>query len=122
MKRSVLLIGHGSKREGSADALGQMVKALEKREPNTFFQTGFLEINKPDILEGIDLCVAQGAEEVIVLPYFVQAGKHVIEDVPRIVSSAQQKHPNCRISLANYLAFDERIVSVVCDRISEARR
>ena len=122
MKRAVLIVGHGSKREGSSGILGQVASALQKREPDTFFQTAFLEINSPNIPEGIGLCFAQGAEEIVVVPYFVQPGRHVLEDIPRIISLAQEKHPQQKIRLSSHLAFDERIVSVVLDRIAEARK
>ena len=78
MKKAVLLVGHGSKLSGSSDALNQVLENLRKKEPSTFFQAAFLEIQPPNIPQGIELCLNQGAHEVIVIPYFVQAGKHVV--------------------------------------------
>ena len=121
MKKSVLLVGHGSKLGGSSDALNQVLESLREKEPSTFFQAAFLEIQPPNIPQGIEHCLNQGADEVIVIPYFVQAGKHVAQDIPRIVSEAKTKHPDKNICLAEYLSFDDRIVSVVEDRIRLAR-
>ena len=122
MKRSVLLIGHGSKLSGSSDSLLQVVDALRTNDPETIFHAAFLEIASPNIPDGIELCLSQDADEVVVVPYFVQAGRHVVEDIPRFVNSAQAKHPTKTIRLASYLGFDERIVSLVADRVSQARR
>ena len=122
MNRAVLLVGHGSKIEGSNDAMNRVVDELRRREPSTFFKTAFLELQSPSIPDGIHLCLQQGAEEIIVVPYFVQTGRHVVQDIPRIVQEAQAAHPKILISLANYLNFDSRIVSVVEDRIKSARR
>ena len=122
MKQSVLLVGHGSRLEGSEDALNQLAHALREREHSTFFQIAFLELRSPSIPEGIEICIHQGAEEVIVLPYFVQAGRHVVEDIPKIVASERQRYPDKKIFLANYLSFDERIASLVSDRIHQARQ
>ena len=121
MKRAVLLVGHGSKLAGSKDAIDQVIEALRKTEPSTYFQAAFLELHPPNIPQGIDLCFNQGAEEVIVIPYFVQAGKHVVQDIPQIVSEAKTKYPGKNIRLADYLGFDSRIASVVSDRIRQAR-
>ena len=121
MKQAVLLVGHGSKLAGSSDAINQVIEALRKKEPSTLVHAAFLEIQSPNIPDGIELCLNQGAEEVIVIPYFVQAGKHVVEDIPRIVSEAKAKHPQKNICLANYLSFDPRLVSVVEERVREAR-
>lgn len=121
MKQAVLLVGHGSKLSGSNEAIDQVIEALCQIEPSTLFQAAFLEIQPPSIPEGIELCLNQGAEEVIVIPYFVQAGKHVVQDIPRIISEAKAKYSGKSIHLANYLGFDSRIVSVVQDRIRETR-
>lgn len=99
-----------------------MLETLRTKEPTTFFQAAFLELQPPNILEGIEFCIHQGADEVIVAPYFVQTGRHVVEDIPRIMEEAQARFPEKSIRLAEYLGFDERIVSVVADRIREARK
>ncbi len=115
------MVGHGSKLSGSSDALNLVLVGLQKKEPATFFQAAFLEIRPPSIPEAIELCVNQGADEVIVIPYFVQAGKHVVQDIPKIVSEAKIKYPDRHIYLTDYLSFDERIISIVEDRIYRAR-
>ena len=121
IKRAVLLVGHGSKLPGSDDALNQVVDALRKKEPAIFFQAAFLDVQSPRIPEGIALCLNQGADEVIVVPYFVQAGKHVVHDIPQIISEAQTRHSGKAICLGEYIGFDERIVSIVHDRIRAAQ-
>ena len=122
MKRAVLLVGHGSKVKGSNEAMDQVLIALRQKEPATFFQTAFLELQPPNIPDGIKLCFNQGADEVIVVPYFVQTGRHVVEDIPRVVSEVQAQHPNKIIRLAQYLGFDQRIAQVVENRIQETRQ
>jgi sirohydrochlorin ferrochelatase len=44
----------------------------------------------------------------------------VVEDIPRIVKEAQARFPEKDIRLAEYLGFDQRIVSIVIDRIKQA--
>lgn len=121
MKRAVVVIGHGSKLAGSDDAMGRTVDSLRRKEPDTLVQIAFLEIQSPTIQEAIELVLRHGAEEVVLVPYFVQTGRHVTQDIPKIASEAQAKYPKKKFRLARYLGFDERIVSVVRDRIREAR-
>jgi sirohydrochlorin ferrochelatase len=121
MKHAVLLVGHGSKLAGSDSAIEQVVQALSKKDPATFFRSAFLELRSPSISEGIELCFRQGAEEVIIVPYFVQTGRHVVEDIPKIVAEAKARFPEKNIHLADYLGFDPKIVSLVTERIQTAR-
>lgn len=120
MKRAVLLVGHGSKMHGSDEAMNQVIDELRRRDSATVFQSAFLELQSPNIQDGINLCIKQGADEVIVVPYFVQTGRHVVHDIPRLIDEAKALHPKTFISLANYLGFDSRMVSVVEDRIKQA--
>lgn len=122
MKRAVLLVGHGSKIEGSNEAMSLVIDELRRRDSSTLFQTAFLELQSPNIPDGINFCVHQGAEEIVVVPYFVQTGKHVVHDIPRIMSESKSAHPKIAISLSNYIGFDRRLVSLIEDRIKEARK
>lgn len=122
MKQAVLLVGHGSKLPGADDAMDQVVEALREKEPATLFHAAFLELQSPSIPEGIERCLNEGAEEVMVVPYFVQTGRHVVQDIPQIVSEAKARFPKKKILLAEYLGFDQRIVSVVRDRICQTRQ
>ncbi len=120
MKRAVLLVGHGSKIEGSNEAMSLVIDELRRRDSSTLFQTAFLELQSPNIPNGINSCINQGAQEVVVVPYFVQTGKHVVHDIPRIIGEAKAAYPKISISLSNYIGFDLRLVSVIEDRIKEA--
>ena len=120
MKRAVLLVAHGSRIADSARALERVLERLRTKNPDVLFQASFLELQSPSIPDGIELCIDQGVDEVIVVPYFVQSGRHVVEDIPKIVSESQAHHSGKTIRLAEYLGFDERIVSLVEDRVQEA--
>ena len=122
MKQAVLLVGHGSKLKGSDEAIKRVAEALNRIEPETFVQTAFLDIQSPDIQEGIQICLHQGADEVIVIPYFVQTGRHVVKDIPDLVSQAKSRFPSKRILLGGYLGFDERMVSIVREKVNQARK
>src|SRR3989338_8497187 len=121
MEQAVVLVGHGSKLAGSNEAIECVVKALEKKEPSTFFLVAFLELQSPNIPEAIRQSIEHGAREVIVIPYFVQTGRHVVQDIPKIVLEAQTAYPGVKVRLGEYLGFDERIVSVVFEKVRKAR-
>jgi sirohydrochlorin ferrochelatase len=98
-----------------------IAEALKRKEPETTFRIAFLEIESPNIPDALEHLLSEGADEVIITPYFLHAGRHVLEDVPRLISQAETRYPGRRVELAPHLGFDERIVSVVEGRIKEAR-
>lgn len=113
--KSLLLVAHGSRRESSNDEVRQLTARLGSQAGNRFqtVNCAFLELAKPSIPEGIEACIQAGAEEVIVLPYFLSAGRHVIEDIPREVAGKQKEHPRIPIRLAPYLGSAEGITELL---------
>jgi sirohydrochlorin cobaltochelatase len=79
----------------------------------------FLELNEPSIPDAIDDMVTRGARHVIAMPYFLQLGGHVAEDLPAAIEAARQRHATTQIILAEHLAYDELLVRVIADRAAE---
>ena len=46
---------------------------------------------------------------VTVLPYFLSAGRHVVEDIPAEVRGKQEEHPGVDIHISNYLGSAETL-------------
>ena len=101
----LLLVAHGSRRAASNEEVRELAARLESISWDRFDKVipAFLELAEPEIPEGIDACVAAGATEVTVLPYFLSAGRHVAHDIPEELEKAQMKHPNLPIRVANYI-------------------
>ncbi|HID44340.1 MAG TPA: cobalamin biosynthesis protein CbiX [Chromatiaceae bacterium] len=104
--KALLVVAHGSRRMASNDEVIKLCERLQEEKGEEEFDVvmaGFLELAQPSIPEGIDECVRLGAEEVVVLPYFLSAGRHVSEDIPAEVEKARAANPHVSIQLAPYL-------------------
>ena len=55
----------------------------------------------------------QGASEVLILPYFLAAGRHVIEDIPNIVDEEKTKYPDISITSLPYFGSSPVIVDIL---------
>ena len=110
-------MGHGSKAKGFNRAMLRVARRLRQ----TAFRDvrcAYLEINSPSIPEAVRQAVRRGARDVRVLPYFVLTGNHVKKDIPRLVRLERDRWKRkAKVRLCPYLGYDERIVSVVKERI-----
>ena len=113
--RHLLLVAHGSRREASNDEVRRLAASLAPRAEGRFdaVSCAFLEIAEPSIPAGIDAAVRGGAQEVVVLPYFLSAGRHVAEDIPREVEAKQQEYPQVRIHATPYLGLAEGVSDIL---------
>ncbi len=109
--KSLLLVAHGSRRAASNDEVRELTRGLADRAGAGFghVDCAFLELAEPSIPDGIQACIDRGATEVVVVPYFLAAGRHVAEDIPAEVLVKQREHPAIQIRIAPYLGLNERI-------------
>lgn len=79
-----------------------------------------MELASPTIAEGFARCVQQGATMVIVHPFMLAPGRHVQEDLPRLVSEAAALHPGVEFVMAGPLGAHPGVIDAVIDRCNAA--
>lgn len=105
MRRVLLVLAHGSRRHDSNEAVRRLSGRLGELLGDRYARVApaFLELAEPSIPAAIDVAVGAGAEEVVLFPYFLSAGRHVCEDIPRLVAEARHRHPHVRLALRPHL-------------------
>ncbi|MDE1871993.1 MAG: CbiX/SirB N-terminal domain-containing protein [Thaumarchaeota archaeon] len=116
----ILIIGHGSKDPNARSSLKYVADGLEVLYRNVNYC--FLEIEEPNIQQGIDTCAKNNPEFLVVVPYFLHKGAHVKRDIyedlnPAIASSGIKK-----IFLSEHLGTDDKMVDLVLERAKEVER
>ena len=118
-RTALLLIAHGSRRaEANAD-LEFVAAALRERGRYPVVTVSYLELAEPNIEGGGALCVEAGATDVILLPYFLSPGIHVVEDLTAARDALIARFPQVRFVLAEPLGRHPLLVDVVEQRAGE---
>jgi sirohydrochlorin ferrochelatase len=114
---ALLIVAHGSRREQSNDEVRELTAVIRERAGSEYAQVrcAFLELAEPSIPDGIEQCIMAGAREVIVMPYFLSAGRHVVKDIPAEVAKKQAQHPDITITVSPYLGASKGIAELVLD-------
>ena len=118
-RTAVLLIAHGSRRPAANADLEFMAGQLHTRSRYPIVQIAYLELAEPSIADGGALCVAHGATLVILLPYFLSPGKHVVEDLTRSRDELLNSFPSVRFVLAKPLGGHPLLLEVLEQRARE---
>ena len=113
--KSVLLISHGSHSPKTKHEVEALIKRLKPLCDFEIFEYAFLEIEKPSIPEGIDLCVRKGARDITILVNFLNSGKHVDEDIPRIIREAKTKYPSVNFRITIPIGQHSKITELFLD-------
>ncbi|MDO7596859.1 MAG: CbiX/SirB N-terminal domain-containing protein [Pseudomonadota bacterium] len=113
--KALLLIAHGSRRKQSNDEVVILADRLKLNcsEQYEIIHAGFLELAEMLIPDGIKKCVDDGATSIVVLPYFLNSGRHVIEDIPNIVNETKPHYPNINIKIAPHLGASNLMMELL---------
>ena len=90
---AVLLVSHGSKSAKARQEIDALTERLKAKTGLAIFECAFLELERPSIQEALVSCVGKGATRVTILLNFLNSGRHVLEDIPRIVREFETAHP-----------------------------
>ncbi len=120
-KHAVLLIDHGSRRAEAnelVERIAEMVRARMNDDP--IVEVAHMELVEPTITQGFGRCVEQGATLVVAHPFMLAPGRHVAEDLPRLIEAAAQSHPGTRYVIAEPLGAHPGVAEAVVDRCTKA--
>ncbi len=113
--RALLIVAHGSRREDSNDEVRALGKVVAARARGEFDQVScaFLELAEPSIPEGIKALAAQGMREITLVPYFLSAGRHVVEDIPAEIKKAGSLPEGVTVRVAPYLGCSQEMADLL---------
>ena len=119
-RRAVILVDHGSREPAANAQLAAIAAALARRLRGRRVATAHLSIAAPSLPAALDACVAAGAREIVVMPYFLAPGRHARHDVPRLAREARTRHPGVRIAVSAPLGVHAGLVAAVAERVRRA--
>ena len=120
-KQGILLLAHGSRRAEANRDLNVLAEKMEERHKEAVVSIGFLELTTPTIPEGAADCVSRGASDIVMLPFFLSMGTHVADDLEKFRIEFNAKYPSVTFNLAAPLGMHPLIISILEDRLSEAK-
>lgn len=116
MRTALLLVDHGSVRREANDLLADVARLVRQRSGLDIVEHAHMDLAEPTIAQGFAACVAQGADLVIVHPYFLAPGRHSTRDIPRLVAEAAARHPHVLYRVTEPLGLHPRLIDVVLER------
>lgn len=118
-RTAVLLIAHGSRQAAANDDLHRLAARLAELGGYPIVEPSFLELAEPDIQAGGDRCVARGATRVLMVPYFLSAGVHLLRDLTAAREALRLRHARVAFRLGQALGPDPLLDRLVAERIGQ---
>lgn len=115
----MVLIAHGSRREEANADLHQIVRRFRELGYTWTFPS-FLELAEPTIVQAGEACVRAGAKKIVLAPYFLSAGVHVVEDIESARQELAALHPGVDFRRAQPLGPHPFLERILLQRAVEA--
>jgi sirohydrochlorin cobaltochelatase len=116
-KIDVLIIGHGSKDPNAKISIKYVEDGLRHSYRNV--DHCFLEIEEPNIEQGIQICRERNPEILVVVFYFLHEGAHVKTDINVDLKPALEKYKLKKVLITKHIGADEKMINLIIERANE---
>ncbi|MDQ3247801.1 MAG: sirohydrochlorin chelatase [Chloroflexota bacterium] len=113
----LLFVAHGTPLEGANAPINRVLRRAQTAAGYGQAAVGYLDCNQPDIPTAIANLATSGVERIVAVPYFLQLGRHVRDDLPTLFAQAQQHHPHTEIRPTEPLGYDLLLAEVAAERV-----
>jgi sirohydrochlorin cobaltochelatase len=118
LKQGIVLFAHGSSDPQWSRPFEQIALSLKKHLPAVTVAIAFLE-HGTSLDEAIAALVAKGAASIRVIPVFLGQGRHVNEDLPRLVSDARRTFAGVTLVLEKTIGEQPKIIEAIAGVIAQ---
>lgn len=118
-KTAVIVVGRGASDPDANGDFCKLVRLFGEGRSFTWVLPSFIGITRPSFEETAELVARSRPERVLVVPYFLFAGR-LLTKLQDQVAAFAARYPWIRIDLAASLGGDENVMAVLGERIREA--
>ncbi len=113
----VLIIGHGSKDPNAQLSIKYVVDGLR----STYRNVGhcFLEIEQPNIFQGVLKCEKEDPQVLVIVFYFLHKGAHVKRDIYEDLNPVLEKSKLNKVLITKHIGPDEKMIDLIIERAKE---
>lgn len=116
MTTGIVVFAHGSRVEPANQAVREVAAMLARAGNFAHVEAAFLELGEPDLVGATARLVEQGAERIVVLPYFLTLGLHMERDLPRLIEGIANRYKGLEVLVGAPLDGHPALVEILLDR------
>lgn len=118
-KRSVILLGHGSKSADAIDDFNYMVETIRDKSGIENVYGAHMEFAEPSLEKLVSELHTKGQKQLLIVPYFLFNGNHIKKDIPAIIAGLETKYPDLDIAFGSPIGKDPMMADLILKKIRE---
>lgn len=117
---ALIALAHGSRDPRSADTIKALTELVACMRPDLRIEPAFLDLASPRFDDVVDRLVAEGHQEIVVVPLLLTEAFHARVDVPDVIAKAEARHSDLTIMGTDVLGVETAFFDVLDKRLREA--
>ena len=109
----IVLLAHGSRDARWREPVEAVARRVTEHAPGALVRCAYLELSQPDLPSAMAELLAAGAGSVRVVPLFLGMGKHLREDLPRLLDELRALHPQVPVELARAVGEEPEVLDLL---------
>lgn len=119
MKKTILLVGHGSRDPNGNIEIEHFGAEWRKRRPHDRIEVCFIEFADVTLDAGMDRA-AKDANCVVVVPLILGAAAHVKMEIPHHIADARKRHPHVDFIMTKHLGAVDKVLTALKSQLKQA--
>ncbi len=116
MKTGIAVFAHGSSVESANEAVREVTQTVAKSGGFSLVSACFLEGGQPNLETAVAEMVQEGAERILVVPYFLTVGLHLKRDLPELITRIREQRPTLDIRVTEPLDGHPALGTILLER------
>ncbi|WP_332643775.1 sirohydrochlorin chelatase [Aeromicrobium sp.] len=117
---ALIALAHGSRDPRSAATINALTELVACMRPDLRVEPAFLDLAEPSFDEAVDRLVAEGHQEIVVVPLLLSEAYHARVDVPAVIEAAVKRHDGIQVHATRVLGMESAFFNVLDKRLREA--
>jgi sirohydrochlorin cobaltochelatase len=118
----IVLVCHGSLNPQTKVEFDRTASELARAGGFAHVRAAYMELAEPSIPRALEDFITGGLRRLLVLPWFLNTGRHLAEDIPAIVDGVRRAHPGVEIRLLPHVGGHPGMLRLLLELVEEALR
>ncbi len=117
--KALIIAAHGSRKEESNMEVASLADRLSKKATGSFgfVDHAFLQFAEPLLEEKIGELAKKGAKKIVIFPFFIAAGSHILKDIPEVVKKAQNAYADIDFKITDHLGKIQAVEEIILKEV-----
>ncbi len=118
----IALIAHGSRHQETEQVVDEVCRVMHEslHDQVVAVEPGFMELSERTIPDALERCYQAGARAIVLLPFFLVDGVHVLRDLPQEAAEWNTRRPDARVIVGKTLSAHPSLGLLFADLAKQA--